>query len=222
MTVNRRGILLISLLLMLTGCEQEREKPVLHTQVQPVHELEFPEKPDFMSVLSEMAPSRDGIYTTAGVVFNQSELLQKEIRVRGQIVSVSDDCPELTLPKAKRKQVLKEREKRDFGKTETQTYIRKCRQLHITINSPKDIGKPIVVTGYHPFYHPHFEKGMGIDVTGKYVLYTNGLVSATNGIIIADKLHDMGVDVNGNFTTSRAEISKMISRGELIDTSKDK
>ncbi len=187
------------------GCEQEREKTPLHAQVTVETAIELPEKPDFMTAIEKMAPAKDGVYTPESLVFHQKELLDKTVRVRGRIVDVSEDCPSVTVPRKKR------------GKDQAQDDIRdrKCRHFSVLISSDEGSSRRVLLTGYHPYYHPHLTVGMSIDATGKYVLFGSNMVSSRDGMILVDKLHDMGVDTSGNFSTNPREISGMIARGEL-------
>ena len=42
-------------------------------------------------------------------------------------------------------------------------------------------------------------------------------VEPDNGLIVAHRLHGMGVNRAGKFTTNRNELSQMIARGELLE-----
>ncbi|MBR4985266.1 MAG: hypothetical protein IKY83_05965 [Proteobacteria bacterium] len=200
--------------MILGGCAQEREKTPLHEQVVPKHKVDLPDRPDFDSVLIKSAPKKDGILSTWWLVHNQQDYLDKEVRVRGVITSVSEDCPQYTAPR-KRPQ-----KGRRGASEDEETVSRKCRGLSVVIDSPENSNKLVEVVGYHPFYHPHLKPGMTLDVTGKYVLFGNdmfgGYISYRNGLILTSELHGMGVDRTGHFTTNMAEISSMIAKGELL------
>ena len=195
-----------------SGCAKEREKTPLHEQVKAKHKVEFPERPDFDRVLSKAAPKKDGILSTWWLVHNQKDYLDKEVRVRGVITSVSEDCPLYTAPRKR---------KGRRGETDNdEALTRKCRGLSVTIDSPENSNKLVEVIGYHPYYHPHLKPGMTVDVTGKYALFGNdnfGLfIPYRNGLILTKELHGMGVDHTGYFTTNMTEISNMIAKGELL------
>ena len=182
----------------LTSCAQEATQagPELHEQVAPKVAIELPAPPDFDGAMAAAKPV-DGIYSTWG-------LIDKLVRVRGKIVEVSDDCPNLTKPR----------------KRKSRQVVSKCQSLSVVIAGDDDL-HTIRVTGYHPYYHPHFKVGMELDITGQYVEQTRFLgmvyVEPDNGLIVAHRLHGMGVNRAGKFTTNRNELSQMIARGELLE-----
>ena len=183
----------------LTSCAQEATQagPELHEQVAPKVAIELPAPPDFDGAMAAAKPV-DGIYSTWGLIYDKQKLIDKVVRVRGKIVEVSDDCPNLTKPRK-----------------------RKSRQVVSVVIAGDDDLHTIRVTGYHPYYHPHFKVGMELDITGQYVEQTRFLgmvyVEPDNGLIVAHRLHGMGVNRAGKFTTNRNELSQMIARGELLE-----
>lgn len=210
--------------LAMTSCKQEKPAPVLHEKVEASVPVKLPEVPDFDSVLQQVVPSKNNTYTTWAAVFNQDKLLNTEIRISGKIVEVSDDCPELTLPKSKQTAQQKQsghhkKNKKDKTPPPAQeTTPIQCPGLSVTINSPDDHNYPIMITGYHPFYHPHLKPGMTMDVTGKYVLFGNSFIDARNGLLMISEFHNMGVDRTGKFSTKRSEIQEMIANDSLLVT----
>ena len=202
------GILLGCALLGLSGCEEEKQTVTLHAQVAPKVELAFPDRPDFSSVIESSVSQDEGILTTWEAVFKQKKYLNKEIRVKGVIQTVSEDCPAVTLPKKAKK--------RGQPEEEVDTHSYKCRNLFVTIQSPEGCNKTILVTGYHPYYHPYLKPGMTVDVTGDYVLYTStGFVEPVTGLISTKEFHGMAVSKKGKFTTDRHEISEMIAKRDV-------
>lgn len=189
----------------LTSCAQEATQagPELHEQVAPKVAIELPAPPDFDGAMAAAKPV-DGIYSTWGLIYDKQKLIDKVVRVRGKIVEVSDDCPNLTKPR----------------KRKSRQVVSKCQSLSVVIADDDDL-HTIRVTGYHPYYHPHFKVGMELDITGQYVEQTRFLgmvyVEPDNGLIVAHRLHGMGVNRAGKFTTNRNELSQMIARGELLE-----
>ena len=218
---KRIFILLVGLSCFLyAGCQKEKPAPVLHEQGKPEIPVVFPDIPDFDSALQNVKPNKDGLYTTWSAVFNQDKLIDKEIRVKGEIVEVSEDCPEITRPKKKaqtsKKKKGKKQEEPEVAPVE-ETNKPKCTSVYVVIKSPKDQNYPLLITNYHPYYHPHLSVGMELDVTGKYVLHGNGFIRAKNGLLIISEIHTpMGVDKTGHFTTDRSEIWDMQSKGTLL------
>ncbi|GEM_PF-3337888 len=202
--------LLVILCLFLCNCTKEEQPIELHSQITAKNPIEFPLIPSFHSAIEKTKPTKDNIYTTWAAIFNQNTLMDSKVRIQGNIIDISADCPEITRPVISKKK----------GKAKKAAHpvpnSRKCRNLTITINSPEDMHAPIILTGYHPYYHPHFKIGMPIDVSGKYVYFSNGLVSSQNGLIQVDEFHNIGVNANGFFTDNRIELNKMISKGECL------
>ena len=201
-------------LLLIAGCKQEKPKPVLHEQKQAQVPVALPDVPEFNTVLGQVRPDRHGIYTTWAAIFNKDKLLNTEIRVTGTIVEVSADCPEITVPKAvqKKKGVV-------AAETQDEPKQNKCPAgLSVTINSPDDHNHPMIITNYHPFYHPWLKPGMTMDVTGKYVLFGNSFIDSRNGLLIISEIHNMGVDKSGKFTTKQSEIREMRLNDTLLVT----
>ena len=209
------ALLLGSALFLFAGCSQERPKPVPHEKVQGSIPVSLPDRPIFETVLTQTEPKK-GVYTPWGAIFHQQTLMDQEIRVSGEIVAVSDDCPALTAPQTNAKQ---------RGGRAPDPAARKCNGLSVKIASPDHRHRTITVVGYHPFYHPHLEVGMTLDVTGKYVRFGNsmghGYVQYRDGLILTKELHQMGVDKSGYFTTDRSEISSMIAKGSLLTAPKN-
>ena len=202
--------LLIILCLLLCSCTKE-EKPIeLHTQITPKSPIEFPLRPNFYSALEQTKPSKDNIYTTWAAVFNQNNLKDSKVRIRGTVSEISADCPEITKP------VIIKKKGKSQKVNQPVPNSRKCRNLTVTINSPDGKHAPMMLTGYHPYYHPHFKEGMTIDVSGKYVFFGNGLVASQNGLILVDEFHNIGVNAEGVFTDNRVELNKMIAKGECL------
>lgn len=189
------------------GCEEEKQAVKKHEKVAPKVELSFPDRPDFSSVVAASVSQEEGILTTWETIFKQKKTLNKEIRVKGVITEVSEDCPALTVPPKPKKR---------GQKTEEDRHSYKCRTLSVRIKSPEDSNKSLLVTGYHPYYHPHLKPGMTLDVTGNYVLYSSaGFVEPVNGLIVTHEFHGMAVSKKGKFTTKRSEISEMIAKREV-------
>lgn len=207
--MTKRGFIPLALICLLgSGCAREEQPVVLHERIQAKRDVPLPAKPSFNQALENAKPTRDGVYSTWGAIFHQKELLDSTIRLRGEVTEISADCPEITQPQPKKK-----------GKRPAAVPVpnsRKCRNLTVTISSPETMTAPIMLTGYHPFYHPHFKTGMEIDVTGKYVLFDKGLVSSQNGILVVDSFHNIGVNAEGHFTANRVELNKMITKGECL------
>ena len=205
--------LIVLSLLMIAGCKQEKPKPVLHEQKQAQEPVSLPEVPSFNSILGQVRPDKNGIYTTWAAIFNKDKLLNTEIRVKGTIVEVSEDCPEITVPKVIQKKKGAVAEEQDDKKQN------KCPAgLSVTINSPDDVSYPLLITNYHPFYHPWLKPGMTMDVTGKYVLFGNSFIDSRNGLLIISEIHNMGVDKSGKFTTKQSEIQEMRLNDTLLVT----
>ena len=191
------------------GCEEKKQTIEKHAKVEPRVAISMPDRPDFDGVIQSSISQEEGILTTWEAVFKQKKYLNKEIRVKGVIVSVSEDCPEVTLPKKSKK-----RDKDQEESERANSY--QCRNLFVRIQSPENSDKSIVVTGYHPYYHPHLKPGMTVDVTGDYVLYsTTGFVEPVTGLILMKEFHGMAVSKKGKFTTRRSEISEMIAKREV-------
>lgn len=197
--------------IFLCGCEVEREvsSEPLHEQIAPKTPIDMPEHPDFAPAIAAAQP-KDGVYSTWGVVFHRKELLNTVIRVRGKIVDVSEDCPQLTHPRGRKSR----------HKAQKAQEASRCYSISVVIATEGGAHK-IRVAGYHPFYHPHLKPGMELEVTGEYVenanLFGMTYIEPDNGLIIAHVLHGMGVNRAGVFTTNRAEISEMIANGTLLE-----
>lgn len=85
-------------MLLFCGCKQELESFPKHERVEPSQHVHLPEHPDFQAFREIPIQFDDGSYTTWGVILNQKKLIAREIRVRGEITEVSDDCPAMTKP----------------------------------------------------------------------------------------------------------------------------
>lgn len=191
--------------LLFTSCSSETAttEPVLHVQIPPKVAVELPDIPNFDDAIAAAQPV-DDVYSAWGLLYDQRKLIDHVVRVRGAIVDISDDCPNLTAPRKRR------------GRRPSS----KCQELSVVIADDDNLHK-IRVTGYHPYYHPHFKIGMELDVTGQYVKQARvlGMVAfePEDGLIVAHRLHGMGVNRAGKFTTDRDELSQMIARGELLE-----
>lgn len=202
--------LLVILCLFLCNCTKEERPIELHSQITTKNPIEFPLMPNFYAAMEKTKPTKDNIYTTWAAIFNQNNLMDSKVRIQGNITDISADCPEITRP------VIHKKKGKAQKSAPPVPNSRKCRNLTITINSPEGMHAPIILTGYHPYYHPHFKIGMPIDVSGKYVYFTNGIVAAQNGLIQVDEFHNIGVNANGVFTDNRVELNKMISKRECL------
>ena len=203
--MTKRGlVLLVILCLFLCSCTKEEQPIELHTQITPKSPIEFPLMPNFYAAMEKTKPTKDNIYTTWAAVFNQNNLMDSKVRIQGNVSSISADCPEITKP------IIQKKKKGKPQKVEQPVpNSRKCHNLTVTINSPEGMHAPIILTGYHPYYHPHFKIGMPIDVSGKYVYFGNGLVASQNGLVLVDEFHNIGVNADGVFTDNRIELNKM-------------
>lgn len=193
---------------MMCGCgeEQKKEPFVPHAQVQPKNEITLPSIPNFSNAIQASQPQKD-VYSAWGLIYRKAELIDTEVRVRGKIVEVSRDCPEYTLPKKHRKKA--------------QTPETKCTGISVIIASPEAHPGKLRLAGYHPYYHPHLQPGMEVDVVGKYTYYTSlrGMtyVEPEDGLIEVHRFNGMAVDKRGHFTTNIAEINEMIAKGSLAE-----
>ncbi|MBQ1266746.1 MAG: hypothetical protein IIY06_08270 [Proteobacteria bacterium] len=176
------------ILLMMCGCKQEQETFPKHERVEPTQHVRLPEHPDFQAIREIPVNLEDGAYTTWGVILNQKKLIAREIRVRGEITEVSDDCPAMTDPK---KRIVKKGKKREGYK---------CKGLYIMIRSPENVDKSLMVMGYHPYFHPYLKPGMTLDVTGTYLMKAEQFMRSRDGLILTSWFNNMGVDKKGKFT----------------------
>ncbi len=207
---------------MLMGCSQEVEVFELHAQVQSTESIKLPEKPDFSKALAKLEPQKVSgnnntpVYSPDSLIFHQKLLINRDelVRVRGIVSEISEDCPELTHPRTKKSPYSRE----DILAARKE---RRCRTLNFKMLSSDEGAREVTVTDYHPLYHSHIQKGMEIELSGKYVQFGNGLVSWKNGIILVSEFHNIGVDKSGHFTTKRAEIMEMIAKCELAGMEKD-
>lgn len=203
------GCVFASFFMGMTGCDEEQAGPVLHQKKEPVVPIALPDRPNFDSIIDSSISREKGIMTTWEAVFRQKDYLNKTVHVKGVITEVSEDCPTVTLPPKLRKRALK-------GEEPESKFSYKCRNLYVKIKSPDSSDKSILVTGYHPYYHPHLKPGMELDVTGNYMLYAHGFVEPVTGLITSKELHGMAVSKKGQFTTDRKEISEMIAKREIV------
>lgn len=176
-------------MLLFCGCKQELESFPKHERVEPSQHVHLPEHPDFQAFREIPIQFDDGSYTTWGVILNQKKLIAREIRVRGEITEVSDDCPAMTKPP---KSTKKKKGKKQEGY--------KCKGLYVMIRSPENVDKSLMIMGYHPYFHPHLEKGMTLDVTGTYLMKAEQFMRSRDGLILTSWFNNMGVDKKGNFT----------------------
>ena len=190
-----------------SGCKEDQQKTpfVPHAQVLPKNEITLPDVPNFSNAIQAASPQKN-IYSAWGLIYHKTELIDTEVRVRGKIVDVSRDCPEYTLPKKHRK---------------TQPVKTKCTGLSVIISSPDDHPSKLRLAGYHPYYHPHLQPGMEVDVVGKYTYFTSfrGMtyVEPEDGLIEVYRFNGMAVDKRGHFTTNKTEINEMIAKGSLAE-----
>ncbi len=207
----KKLLIAVSSLLLLTvcSCKQEIEEFPLHRAEPDGAEIKLPAHPDFQAIRQIPIQFDDSVYTTWGVISNQKKLLASEIRVRGTITEVSEDCPGMTKPR-KSKKVGKKRIREGY----------KCKGLYVMIKSPESVNKSIMVVGYHPYFHPYFKVGMELDVTGQYLLEADQFVRPRDGLLYSLVVNNMAVDRRGNFTDDPVEAKIWQQRGDQAGTPK--
>lgn len=200
------------LLLSLCSCQQELETFPLHERVVPKEPVKLPDHPDFAALARIQDQYDDGAYTTWGVIKNQKKLMAREVRVRGRITEISDDCPALTDPKFKRvKKVGKKRVRTGY----------QCKGLYVMIKSPEDVNKSLMIIGYHPYFHPHFKLGMEMDVSGAYLMSSNQFMRSRDGLVHTFVINNMAVDKKGNFVEGDADAALWRKRGDQVPMRQD-
>lgn len=201
--------MIFGLFLASCGTEPTAAAPKLHERIEPKTAIDLPPVPNFDEAVILATPV-DGVYSPWGLLYHRRELTDTVVRVKGTIADVSEDCPSLTSP-GKRKGRGGRKERGDAPK---------CQSLSFVIADETGQHK-VRVAGYHPFYHPHLKVGMTADVTGQYArqarLFGIVYIEPDNGLIIAHRLHGMGVNRAGKFTADRGEIAQMRARGELLE-----
>ncbi len=218
--MKKIAFLMIAGIIFLAGCEQKRPDPVPHEKVEGAVATNLPNHPVFETVLEQTEPNKK-VYTAWGAIFHQEDLFDKEIRVTGVITEVSTDCPQYTAPrvKSKKKGAAPEAE------APAPQAAHKCHGIYFKMATPTHKQRAIEVVGYHPYYHPHLEVGMEVDVTGKYVKVANtmgrGYVQFRDGVLLTKEIHNMGLDRSGNFSTDRNEISAMITQRTILNAPKN-
>ena len=188
-------------MLLMCGCRQELEEFPKHERVEPSQPVRLPEHPDFQAFRNIPITHEDGAYTTWGVILNQKKLMAREIRVRGTITEVSEDCPAMTDPKRS----LRKKGKKKEGY--------KCKGLYVMIRSPENVDKSLMVMGYHPYFHPHLKIGMELDVTGTYLMKAEQFMRSRDGLLLTSWFYNIGVDKKGNFTDNPARAEQWRQNG---------
>ena len=197
---------LMGLCAISASCESEKTEISRHVQVPPKVAFDFPEKPDFLSVVEKNFP-QNGVYTTWGVIFNQDRLWSQTVRVRGTIVDISRDCPFYTTP---RKKAARGRHHRRANAEPVSQEQRYCPGLSVVLSAPEGSMHPLRLVGYHPYYHPHLKPGMELDVTGQYLRFTTVMgrtyVESVNGLLVVEKIHNLILDNEGNVKPSHTTL----------------
>ncbi|MFA5623616.1 MAG: hypothetical protein WC966_00970 [Bradymonadales bacterium] len=198
----KRYLIILGIGLGLVGCKENVEEFPKHEQVESEIGIDLPAIPDFAPILNTPRRLADGRFTVWGLIFEKKKNIGKSVRVAGQIRSVSEDCPFMTNPKEKSNRPRP-------GQRE----LRRCSVVYITIADSADSNKELLVVDYHPYFHPHFEVGMPIELTGRYNVQGAGFVRPRDGLLMVDLVENYAVDWDGNFTNDLEKVKELQSKG---------